>query len=319
MPLYKKLLAQGSSFLGVLLLAAFVCGQELPTRDGVVAALKRQEALVRSFRCRIRSTNAPTNPDAVPLIRSICRFNGNESDYLSFVIDDGFVHSNNYTARWWRKGDKERSETVFGDRKSTVAYDGNIIRSISKAADGESIGALDTRTSGHWNAVEPQPFSFLFEFVHQSPYSAIVADSTECKIERAVAGGVLVSRITVRPPKHPSFTFRLDYDASLRLVQRQLWMKSKGIEYLREVHEFSEYRDFKDARGQTITFPTKAVYHYYVGPDPAASSAEYTQRTFSLTDIEFNLDLPDDLFALQFPPGIPIHDGLNKLPPPAPE
>jgi len=88
---------------------------------------------------------------------------------------------------------------------------------------------------------------------------------------------------------------------------------------LREVHEFSEYRDFKDARDKTITFPTKAVYHYRVGPGPAGLSAEYMQRTLVLTDVEFNVDLPDDLFALQFPRGIAIRDGLNGLEPTKPE
>lgn len=83
------------------------------------------------------------------MIRDICRFNGEESDYTNFVIGDSYVHANNYTAQWWRKGDKERSETVFGNREKTVAYDGNIVRSIFKAASGESTGALETPNGAH--------------------------------------------------------------------------------------------------------------------------------------------------------------------------
>jgi hypothetical protein len=54
----------------------------------------------------------------------------------------------------------------------------------------------------------------------------------------------------------------------------------------------------------------KAVEHLYAGQLADGRQVEYTNGTYLIKDIKFNVELPDDLFKLDLPSDAKIYDGV---------
>ncbi len=301
-------------FLGLLVHAQ----TEKVTREGVAAWLRHGEGLVKSAECSFEIHQWVTKADDIPAIREACRNRGNEKDYLSYVYNEHDSRVRNNLIHWWRKGEKERNETFIpgddseGGKPSTTAFDGQIVRTLGHHEDGIR-GSIESIRGAAWNAINRiDPFSFLYQFQNLC-YSEIIAKGPEFNcyfIERA---GEKYTRVSVAHPKFQWCSFVLEFDNQNRLIERQIIRK---VEHdpkprLHEKHRFFDYKAYQDASGETIWFPHRGEYSYYLGPLNNGGVVEYSSKTIRVRDIKFNVDIPDEKFVLAFPKNAKIYDGLT--------
>jgi len=76
---------------------------------------------------------------------------------------------------------------------------------------------------------------------------------------------------------------------------------------------FTQYRAFNDPSGEVISYPMEIVYHYYIGHAPNGTLVETGTKTYTIEDIKFNIDIPDDKFDLKIPKDAKVFDGVTGL------
>ncbi|MHC4166440.1 MAG: peroxiredoxin family protein [Planctomycetota bacterium] len=289
------------------------------TREAIVVWLSRQESLVRSMECTFETNRSPTRPENIPLIDEVCRRLGKKNRYI--FTEEG-TKTHDAVTRWRRKGVKERwdrfrlaapgsdvsSEIPF----NTLAFDGQIIRSMSFRDEGTA-GSIDTIEGAHWHSfTRTDPYSFIYEY-GGVPYSTIISRGRDFDISTVVDDGRTLTRVSVGHPDFDWRSFVLLFDQEHRLVERQNIVKlgSDPAPRLYARHVFSDYRKHEDASGETIWFPHRAVYHHYMGNLPDGTPVEYFSEATTIKNTKFNVDLSDDIFVIQFPRGAKIWDGIT--------
>ncbi len=308
--------------LGLLLTASGRVLQAQPaaraSRDGVVAWLQHEEGLVRTIACRFEQVRSVTPPEMVPLIREICRKRGNENEYVSFVYTDQTVRKNSFVTLWWRKGPKERAETFNyfddpeGQRRNLRAFDGQVIRSLEHDKTGLT-AAIHSIKSAEWNSMNrTHPISLLYEFQNK-PYSEIVAQGRAFDLSMVTREGKPYTRVSIEHPKFTWISFVLLFDDEHRLVEREVIVRMDPDKSPRvnEKHRLMEYQAHRDRSGEIISFPARALYSYYMGVLPDGRLVEYTTEDIRISDIQFNVDIPDQKFVLEIPKDAAVYDGLT--------
>ncbi|MHC4743194.1 MAG: hypothetical protein ACYS8Z_14865 [Planctomycetota bacterium] len=189
-----------------------------------------------------------------------------------------------------------------------MAFDGNVARRLERGAD-QIVGSLSTFEKSHFRAAVADPFSFLFEY-GTTPYSKIVGEGTDFGISTVSREGQVFTQVSVMyEPEKKSFV--LLFDNEHRLVERQLIAHSKSGSGIIEKHTFSDYVRHTDDSGESLWFPHQAVWRHYIGPLPEDPPVEYGKKTLTIKQIKFNVDIPDDKFTIQFPPGTRIYDEIS--------
>ena len=306
----------------VLFLASSSVLSASPSREAVVGWLRHQEDLVTSMECEYEDRRLPTDAAMIPRIREFCRKN-NKEDSLSYLYSEELARRFGKRFHWWRKGSKERSEVIDLSASGPLpanayhnveAYDGRLIRTIGGASSDKPSAGIFTLQSLHWDATNRvQPFSFLYEF-ETTPYSDVVARSPIFESALVRKDGDELIEVRVRDPKLSIRPIVLWFDRQHRLIERAVYYKWEYDPKPRifERHVFLDYQGHADPSGETIWFPRKAVYHYYMGVDPQGL-IEYNVRTLDVKNVKFNIDIPDDRFDLEFPPGVRVWDGVHGL------
>jgi hypothetical protein len=293
-----------------------------PARDAIVQRLAQQERLVKSCECLLTYRTDVADPKMVPLIQAQCRKLGaRPSQYL---ITKEVAALNSFVAHWWRRGIKERCDEYrsFEDmaKPGTIptrsdAYDGTVARSynqsrIHSASSARLEGSI--RRSDRWLAEnQAYPFAFVFEFMHV-PYSELIRLSTDVKITET-AGRTTVA-LTHPTFKQRRFVLVFDRDGSLRqrdVITKRARDLAPGIER----HSFSAYRQYRNAFGETVSFPSQADYDYTLGMADDGQLIVYQHVHIDVNSFQFNQQITDETFVIQFPEGCNVVDRVFRAPP----
>jgi hypothetical protein len=292
-----------------------------PSRTEVVAWMRHQEELVRTAECAFTVRRHATSPDMIPHIHEVMKTRTDGSSSENYIVQPDVADLQSFEARWWRRGLQERVETRalsqdhvgqpwFADR--IQLFDGSQFRMLT-VRPNPPLGQINSPDK--WTAINrPYPFAILYYF-QDRPYSSIVA--TGQQFASSLSQGVNGSYISVHV-RHPDFDFRsftFTFDEERRLIERELLVKlgRDPTERLYETHIFTSYEPHTDGTGETIEFPHKVVYHQYLERLPNGIAPEYTAQTITIEDIKFNVEIPDELFTLEFPAGTRVYDEVSGL------
>jgi hypothetical protein len=174
-------------------------------------------------------------------------------------------------------------------------------------AQEEPFGAIDTIKDAYWNVDPTQPLPFIYEW-YGTRYSDVIEKGVGAKLSTVTRDGREYTEVTVPPKEGNGQTVVLLFDQDNRMVER----KEIDNLYVYSREEFSGYQRHEGPGKDAIWFPHKAVYHYYAHMGDRRNIEEYRTETIDIRSIEFNVDIPDETFALQFPPGTKIHDSTRR-------
>ena len=297
---------------------------DLPTKEQVIARLKHQGGLVKSFEAVVETTHAPTPKEVIPHIKNYFQRIG-KPDKWKMAFYDETIADKDYASKWWRKGLHVREEKTLRalEKKDpviqfTTVSDGKLVRTIYYTdgvphLKGERlVGDITTVKSAHWNGMQRQnPMTLLYED-HGRPYSEIAASAKIFLIEGMNMNGHPHIRITLG--SNTSRRIALYFDSEWRLIQ---WdeIVDKNFFEKKEMINLSvvlmDYQPHKDLSGETIWFPGRAIYNYHLGETPEGNPIVYSTNTLHIRSIRFNVNIPEEKFVLQMPKGVPIRIGRD--------
>jgi hypothetical protein len=208
--------------------------------------------------------------------------------------------------------EREDKTSVTESLISTKAFDGNVVRTLGQSVDGP-IAFIDSAETGHFsNANRLEPFAFLFEYINE-PYSQLIQTSPDCRVSSRRYHDTDGLEVSFVHPKFLYMRFVLVLDEKYRLVQRDEIMQRTGDKEPRlyERHEFTDYKAYDDPSGEQIWFPSHALYRYYMGNMPDGSPVNHTTKQIEITSLEFNVNIPDDVFTLDIPKNARVYDRLT--------
>lgn len=292
----------------------------------VIAWLRHQEQIIRSMYCEYRVRRLPTDDEVRPLIEAECQRLGRPEAAQRYMYSQKISDSQSYSARWWRDGPKERSEATSLATQTSggagpdriVVFDGAVVRSLQPSAARQLKGVISSVRNAHWTQENRlQPFSLLYEYQDQR-YSVLVDGAANLEIKTTELSGEETLEVSFNHPKYQwdQLVLWLSPEDG-RLKRRHVISKVSDDEKPRlyESHEFSNYKEYSDGSGEPIFFPQRARYTYYMGTTPDGRHLAYTTEELEIEKAEFNLEMPDKLFALDFPPGTEVIDRLHDLGP----
>jgi len=296
------------------------------SREALVRILRHQEGLVRTMECVFERSTSPTRPENIPLIHEVGKIRDYDWDYRGYILSEDFTNKESLVVHYWRKGPKELQHVFHQTRyhpddsaaspDSKVAFDGQVVRRVHYDEQKQKwFGEINNPKAGSWsNSNRIQPFSFLYEF-EVMPYSELIARGQDYAASRVDIDGKQYTKICIRHPRLAWRSFVLLFDEELRLAERQViaQISPDPGPRLYQKHVFSNYERYEDASGEIIWFPTEGIYHYYMGNLSDGTPVEFKTRTITVKDIKFNVDISDEKFVIEFPPGTKIWDGLAGL------
>jgi hypothetical protein len=254
--------------------------------------LEQQASLVRSARCEFRLTFLPTRP-----------VSAREAQLM------GTVKHVPYRAVWWWKGFKEREDRDDEGRgylTPRVAFDGEFTRELRRQ-DDKTFGLIQSGLKGPLSSIR----SFAFD------YGAITnAQVIRLSGDRQVARGKYLGQdrleVIVRDPRAGGAHLMFVFDGEHRLVRRDVLSKSpQGGEFtLWERHEFLGHKPYDGGGGRKIWFPSEAILRVYKNQNNEA--IESVVRHITIDKIDFNIDIPDEQFAFEFPQDVTVYNSLEK-------
>lgn len=279
--------------------------QASPSQHAVGGWLEQEAGLVRSAECEFDLVQTPTRPEMIPAIRSLWASRKSNRPYTAFVYTADIASRHSMKIHWWRSSVKEREETRAietpeSSRADVTAFDGQEVRSLAER-ENRLRGSVRSVDDAHWDTTNRvQPFSFLYEF-QNVPYSDLVERGRDFHSSLLDSNGAV--SITFSHPDIASIKFVLTFDSSHRLLTRDFYSQtaSDPAQRIYERHEFLDYTSVPDDSGETIWFPNRAIYHYFLGTDPHGNLVEYSTQEITIRSIKFNLPIPDSLFRLEFP------------------
>lgn len=288
-------------------------------RESLVSRMRHQEGQVRSGEASFGVKVSPTQPHMIPIIEEVCELEGRRNHVGRFVTDDVLAEGLSNRIHWWRSGDKERYDKLplkEGDKPVEPlreAFDGQVVRRINPKAD-QTLASINSIESGHWKTVnEIHPFSFIY-FFQYTPYSEIVEKSPIFEVTPLTIEGEKYTSILIRHPTIDFIRFRLTYDSQWRLFERhELWKNKKNKFETREIHRFMDWQAFPNPKGEPVNLPSKAQYRYFMGETTNGTLAEYWTYNITLFKLDLNIEIPDEVFELKFPPNTKIYDGITGL------
>lgn len=323
----KKIIIEHTNFKNlifpVISICFFTCSLEAAedsnqlTQQKIANILRHQEDLVSSMECIYEQNTLPTTIENIRLVHQFGKVRPYERDPNRYIISEDYAKQEQMIIHYWRKGIKEKQDIIFQARHKPgetslrpdrqIAFDGQLVRKLQN--DRSNLyGSIDTIVSGHWsNENRIQPFSFLYEF-GMSPYSKIVQDGKNFFLSKITWNNKECTKVSVQHPEISFQSFVLIFDDNFRLVERQdiFQMSPDPAPRIYERHNFLNYTKYTDKSGETIWFPSEAVYHYYMGNLQDGMPVEYESMKMKIKEIKFNIDIPDDKFVIEFPAGTKV-------------
>jgi hypothetical protein len=290
------------------------------TQQQLADRLWREYRLVRSMKCVFEAKSIPTDSQ---MILNLKKLQAASTYHKSFTLEQmtytaKVASARSFVKRWYRQGGKEMSETVDegGRVTSETAFDGQTVRSLDhKLMDGRKSGSVYTVKTSDWDRQNRNtPLTLLFCYI-EIPYAEIVEKATKFESRQVNQKGVAFSEYVVESPIIPQYTFVLRYDSAGFLAERDL-IYARGVYGPREVHSrqvLGGYRAYQDKSGESIWYPETATYHEIVGILPDGTLVENHTLQFKVRDVEFNVELNDDIFVLKLPPDARVYDGINSM------
>lgn len=209
-----------------------VCAGD-PARDTVVGWLYHPARLVRSMECWYTVSQQATTADDAEFVRELAALTSDSSLLASCIYSDEDALARSYSAHWWRKGERERSERYApitdphrAASQSTPltieAFDGATVRTL-RGAGVSATGAINSADRAAWrNSNRLQPWSLLFEY-QATPYWQLLKESPDVEVSRDDDGAVRVNF------RHPAFlTICALYSSSMRNIALYAAILSHG-------------------------------------------------------------------------------------------
>jgi hypothetical protein len=278
--------------------------------EPIVAWLRTQEQLVETMYCEFTDIELPTDADVYGLISEINRQRGAPHEDGNYMLQT----DRRTKVRWWRKNGMERFENVIRDNRTSksehniTVYDGNYIWAIWTGGTRGTGSRKGQINSGEfWNNINRiDGYSIVYDF-YKTPYSELLVRSPRT-ICREVDNGKW--HVSFQQPNSRHMRIDLFFGTDRNLQERRLFHKlGYDIDQRQyESHEFHDYRTFPHASGETIYFPTRVIYKYFLGYTSDGPLAEYKRRIVTFDKILFNTPISDKVFELQFPRGTHVSD-----------
>jgi len=314
--------------IGVAQLVLFVTAACLPgfgaeSQERLSGRLRHEYAQIRDMECVYDHVALPTDATVVPLVHRLYQASphlqalGKVQDCI-FTVENAAAQSRR--CHWYRKGSMERlsvfelTENVrTGIPRTTYAFDGQIKRQVNyKDIDGKRRGSVATADSADWRRIHrDNPWGFLFSY-REIPYWKLVKEAAEFRGEDVQRDGTVVHRYTFRAPKLLRYKFVLLFDALGRLLEREVWYDIlNGPEEIQQRFLFGEYRAHPLRSGETLHFPHRVTKEGILGRLHDDRVVVTNVTNFKILEIQFNQDIPDNLFELEIPPDVEVWDGIN--------
>jgi hypothetical protein len=254
----------------------------------------------------------------VPLLRTFFRLKGNEKEANAYIVGDPYAKKHSHHVKWWRRGLLERLEKsepgTPSKLHSITTFNGQILR-ILHYQEAAPFGFVYSAERYGWlskNRVDP--FEFLY-VSYNANFSEIVAKGKDFRLDKERRGGQDYVRVTVRHPVYESGGYELLFGKGGLLVERRLFgvkEKKKTRQWVvEEITSLSNYRRCELPQGGILWFPFRAVIGHYVGQLPDGRLVQWKTQTVTVKDLRFNVDIPGEKFALEFPKDMKVFDGLT--------
>jgi hypothetical protein len=280
----------------------------------IAACMHHQEQLIRSMRCEYIVTVSPTLPEMIPLLR---RLSGADDRLLNqYLCTPEMARRKSYSARWWRKGEKERLEQNAPDETAqppglVFAFDGNVVRSV-QTEKGQSTASIAPLEKSHLrDTFRTEPFDLLYQCCGK-PYSEIVGKGRDLTLSTTTVDGQRRIRLSVRHPIYDGIAFAFVFDAAYRVLERGLFditTNKKRVQTQRAF--FGKYKSFVDDRGETIWFPQEVLIKYFTFPLPDGTPIQYKSDTITFKSVAFNPEIPDDVFVVRLPENAKVYNNVT--------
>jgi hypothetical protein len=285
--------------------------------DSIVRRLEQQERSVRSCECLLSYRSEPTPPKMIALIEEHCRKTGQSPDQYICTKDE--AAQSTYVLHWWRQGVKER----FDRFKSFEAMNGPGAKPVeSEAFDGEFTRAFNTESGpnrskgpvycsirsgkGALLTIDRYPFGFLYEYGDRR-YSELLARARNARIlEVDGQSKVVFSHFAGSPG------FELVFGKDGSLLRRYKLSKAPWLHepepIIHERHSFLGYNTYRAASGESIRFPSEVDFEGVLNTTGDGQLIVTLHEHVQVNFLQFNHQIPDDVFVIQFPAGCVVHD-----------
>jgi outer membrane lipoprotein-sorting protein len=285
------------------------------SRDAIVQRLAKQEQLVKSCECLLTFRTDPTDPKVIPLI------DARVVDQDAYITTKEAAAFYSFVAQWWRRGDRERCDR-YGTLEDlaqpaaapieVVATDGAVVRSYRKMrVPDPTTGALIKGSIAPALSFAGLMYpSTLILDLNRTPYSQLLAHSPEVKIEEAAG----LTTAHFRHPKRKDERFKLVLNRDGSVHEREILKKLRPKDReprICERHSFSAYRSYRNAKGESVWFPSEADYDFALGTDDAGRLIIYRHVHITVKSFQFNHPIPDDVFRIHFPKDCEIWDAAT--------
>ena len=168
-----------------------------PSQKEIAARLEHQERLIRTMQCAYDHEYHPTEAAQAALIAS--KYAKNPREIVALTRTAEQARRSTFTAKWWRKGEKERWDETYPSSGRTLsrAFDGNVVRDVERN-EGRSAAELRPLDRSHLrDSVRHQPFALLYELLG-TPFSEIIRKGSDFVAGRVDVAGRSCHRVFVR-------------------------------------------------------------------------------------------------------------------------
>ncbi|MFO0811502.1 MAG: hypothetical protein U0746_22970 [Gemmataceae bacterium] len=286
------------------------------THKALTSYLRHQEGLVRSAVCKYEVIASPTKPEMIALLRDHWRERGDERKANNNIVPAARARNRSYRAEWWREGLRERLETTSLDASrrgnEITAFDGQIVRRLGTQGTTPA-GKISSAPTDSWlteGRIHPLYLVHVFQDI---THSNLVENGRDYRSGREATGAGSFVVVSMQHPTIDRFRFELLLDEQRRIVERRVIAKAGNMlkQDVIEIHKFGDFRSHDTGSGEPIWFPHHAVISYYAGRHANGALMEWTTHAVTIKDIQFNVDIPDERFTLQFPANAEVWDDLT--------
>lgn len=289
-----------------------------PSVADLQQSLEWRHQMMRTVVAEATVREHPTDMTQVPRIAEAVRKLGGDYTVERYITSAELASSRAHDLRWWRAGPRVRSEsspvvegTEHAAQDQVVVFDGVLVRELSGPLDGR-LGAIHTAEGAKWNRAHRLTFvDFLYED-HGVPFANRLSEARASSLGKDTIDGKEYLLVEMQSSLSEGLWHRL-WTTPDGIVRRFDTEMALGNEPRRlfERWEYLAYADFLDASGETIEYPTQVLYRACLGKLDDGEPVEYWTDEYRIRKINFNQELPDELFTLEFPPGTKIYDGVN--------
>jgi hypothetical protein len=285
--------------------------------DAIVRRLAQPERLVRSCECLLGYRSDPTSPEMIALIKEHCRKTGDSPDRYIWTKEE--AARDQYVLHWWRRDDKERFDRFptfeamnqpGAKPTESDAFDGKLTRAFNtesgpKRTKGPVYCSIRSG-KGNLLMIDRYPFSFLYEYGDRR-YSELLTHALDAQVlEVDGQTKVTFSHVAGGP------VFELVFGKDGSLLRRYKIAKAPFDHdrepRVHERHSFSGYRIYRAASGESIWFPSKVDFEGVLATTGDGRLIVTSRVHVEVNSLQFNHQIPDDVFVIQFPEGCVVHD-----------